>query len=159
MPQCTHEEGLIPPATDSGGPRKHGKVSTFLVNGFQVGIWQIKMARGSQQYTAFTVGNLGFYMFTRMPFGLCNALMTFQRLMQNTLGELNFMYCVIYLDDIIVFSCMEEEHLECLCVVFERFWEFNLKLMSSKCLFFQLEIMYLAHHISWRGILPSRESV
>ena len=52
---------------------------------FRSGFWQIKMALESQQYTAFTVGNLGFYDFTCMPFGLCNALATFQCLMQNTL--------------------------------------------------------------------------
>ena len=125
---------------------------------FKSGFWQIKMAPGSQQYTAFTVGNLGFYEFTRMPFGLCIAPATFQHLMQNT-GELNLTYCVIYLDDVIVFGCMEEEHLECLCVVFKRFREFNLKLKPSKCSFFQLEIMYLAHHVSQRGILPSQENV
>ena len=120
----------------------------FLSMHFKSGFWQIKMALESQQYTAFTVGNLGFYEFTRMPFGLCNAPATFQHLMQNTLGELNLTYCVIYLDDVIVFGHMEEEHLECLCVVFERFREFNLKLKPLKCLFFQSEIMYLAHHIS-----------
>ena len=105
------------------------------------------------------VGNLGFYEFTRMPFGLCNALATFQHLMQNTLGELNLTYCVIYLDNVIVFSHMEEEHLKCLHVVFERFREFNLKLKPSKCSFFQSEIVYLAHHVSQRGILPSQENV
>ena len=126
---------------------------------FKSGFWQIKMTPESQQYTAFRVGNLGFYKFTCMPFGLCNALETFQHLMQNTLGELNLTYCVIYLDDVIVFGHMEEEHLECLCVVFERFHKFNLKLKPLKCSFFQLEIVYLAHHISRRGILPSRENV
>ena len=88
---------------------------------FKSGFWQIKMAPELQQYTVFMVGNLGFYEFTHMPFGLCNALVTFQHLMQNTLGKLNLMYCVIYLDDVIVFGCTEEEHLECLCMVFERF--------------------------------------
>ena len=102
---------------------------------FKSGFWQIKMALESQQYTAFMMGNLGFYEFTCMPFGLCNAPATFQHLMQNTLGELNPTYCVIYLDDVIVFSCTEEEHLEHLCVVFERFWEFNLKLKPTKCSF------------------------
>ena len=126
---------------------------------FKSGFWQIKMVLGLQQYTAFTVGNVGFYEFTRMPFGLCNTPTMFQRLMQNTLGELNLTYCVIYLDDVIVFSRMTEEHLEHLCMVFERFWEFNLKLKPSKCSFFQLEIVYLAHHVLRRGILPSRENV
>ena len=103
---------------------------------FKSGFWQIKMAPDSQQYMAFTVGNLGFYEFTHMPFGLCNAPVIFQHLMQNTLGELNLTYCVIYLDDIIVFGCTEEEHLECLHMVLERFREFNLKLKPSKCSFF-----------------------
>ena len=126
---------------------------------FKSGFWQIKMAPELQQYTAFRVGNLGFYKFTHMLFGLCNALATFQHLMQNTLGELNLTYCVIYLDDVIAFSHMEEEHLERLCMVFERLWEFNLKLKPSKCSFFQSEIVHLAHHVLWRGILPSQENV
>ena len=115
---------------------------------FKSGFWQIKMAPESQQYTAFTVGNLGFYKFTHMLFGLCNAPATFQHLMQNTLGELNLTYCVIYLDDVIIFGRTKEEHLERLCVVFKRFQEFNLKLKPLKCSFFQLEIIYLAHYVS-----------
>ena len=115
---------------------------------FKSGFSQIKMAPESQQYTAFMVGNLRFYKFTYMPFRLCNTLVTFQCLMQNTLGELNLTYCVIYLDAVIIFGCTEEEHLEHLHVVFKRFREFNLKLKPSKCLFFQSEIVYLAHHVS-----------
>ena len=126
---------------------------------FKSGFWQIKMAPGSQQYMVFTVGNLRFYEFICMPFRLCNAPATFQHLMQNTLGKLNLTYCVIYLDDVIVFSHTEEEHLERLRVVFERFCEFNLKLKPLKCSFFQSEIVYLAHHVSRRGILPSWENV
>ena len=115
---------------------------------FKSGFWQIKMAPELQQYTAFMVGNLRFYEFTCMPFGLCNTPVTFQHLMQNTLGKLNLTYCVIYLDDVIGFGRTEEEHLECLCIVFERFREFNLKLKPSKCSFFQFEIVYLAHQVS-----------
>ena len=126
---------------------------------FKSGFWQIKMAPELQQYMAFTVGNLGFYEFTHMPFGLCNAPATFQCLMQNTLGKLNLTYCVLYLDDVIIFGCMEENHLECLHMVFERFWEFNLKLKPSKCSFFQSEIIYVAHHVSRWGILLSHNNV
>ena len=103
---------------------------------FKSGFWQIKMASESQQYTAFMVGNLRFYEFTHMPCGLCNAPATFQCLMQNTLSELNLMCCMIYLDDVIIFGHTEEEHLEHLRMVFERFQEFNLKLKPSKCSFF-----------------------
>ena len=79
--------------------------------------------------------------------------------MQNTLGELNLTYCVIYLDDVIVFERLEEEHLEHLCVVFKCFREFNLKLKPSKCSFFQSEIAYLACHVSREGIHPSQDNV
>ena len=71
--------------------------------------WQIKMDELSKQCTAFTVGNLGFLKYDCMPFGLCNAPAMFQRLMQN---------CLIYLDDIIFFSQMTEEHLHHLHIVF-----------------------------------------
>ena len=82
--------------------------------------WQIRMDEASKQYTAFTVGNLGFFKCDRMPFGLCNVPATFQRLMQNCMGELNFIYCLIYLDDLIVFSWTAEEHLHHLRVVFDH---------------------------------------
>ena len=110
--------------------------SHFSTMDFKSRFWQVCIAPGLQQYTTFTVGNLGFYEFTHMPFGLCNAPATFQHLMQNILGELNLTYCVIYLDDVIIFGQMEEEHLKRLCVVLERFCEFNLKLKPLKCLFF-----------------------
>ena len=68
------------------------------------GFWQIKMDKSSKKYTAFTIGNLGFFECDCMHFGLCNTPATFQQLMQNCLGELNLKYCLIYLDDIVVFS-------------------------------------------------------
>ena len=98
--------------------------------------WQIKMDKALKQYTAFTVGNLGFFECDRMPFRLCNAPATFQRLMQNCMGELNFIYCLIYLDDLIMFSRTAEEHLHQLHVVFNCLREYNLKLKPSKCSLF-----------------------
>ena len=83
------------------------------------GFWQIKMEEASKQYTAFTVGDLGFFKCDCMPFGLCNALVTFQWLMQNCLGELNLIYCLIYLDDLIMFPGTAEEHLCRMHVVFD----------------------------------------
>ena len=75
----------------------------------------------SKQYTAFTLGSMGLYECKSMPFELCNAPSTFQKLMLNCLGELNLTYCLIYLDDVIIFSRTEEEHLEQMRVVFDRF--------------------------------------
>ena len=88
------------------------------------------MEEASKQYTAFTVGNLGFFKCNCMPFGLCNAPATFQQLMQNCLGELNLIYCLIYLDDLIVFLQTVEEHLHHLCVMFDWLREYNLKLKT-----------------------------
>ena len=85
------------------------------------GFWQVPMDKESKQYTAFTLGSMGLYECKSMPFGLCNAPPTFQRLMLNCLGELNLTYCLIYLDDVIIFSQTEEEHLERMRVIFDQF--------------------------------------
>ena len=76
------------------------------------GYWQVEMDEGSKAPTAFTVGPLGFYECERMAFGLTNAPATFQCLMESCLGELHLNWCIIYLDDIIVFSKTPEEHLK-----------------------------------------------
>ena len=123
------------------------------------GFWQVPMDDESKQYTAFTLGSMGLYECESMPFGLCNAPPTFQRLMLNCLGELNLTYCLIYLDDVIFFSKTEEEHLEWMRVVFDRFHEHGLKLKPSKCEVFKTEINYLAHHVSKRGVLPSKKNL
>ena len=126
----------------------------FSTMDLKLGFWQVKMAKDSQQYTAFMVGSMGVYEFLRLPYRLCNAPVTFQRLMQNCLGELNLTYALIYLDDVIVFSWMEEEHLHHLRVVFGRFLEHGLKLKLSKCHFLQDEITFLGHEISADGMKP-----
>ena len=121
----------------------------------KLGFWQIKIEEASKQYTTFTVGNLGFFECNYMPFGHCNALDMFQRLMQNCLGELNLIYCLIYLDDLILFLQTAEEHLHRLHMVFNQFWEYNLKLKPSKCSLFKEDINYLAHQVSKQGVQPS----
>ena len=130
--------------------------STFDMNS---GFWQVPVDKESKQYTAFTLGSMGLYECESMPFGLCNAPPTFQRLMQNCLGELNLTYCLIYLDDVIVFSDTPEEHLRRMHVVFDRLHEHGLKLKPSKCEVFKSEINYLAHHVSRKGVLPSKKNL
>ena len=95
-------------------------------------LWQIKMDKSSKQYTAFTIGNLGFFECNHMPFGLCNAPAMFQQLMQNCLGDLNLIYCLIYLDDKVAFSHTAEEHPHCLHVVFNQFREYNFETEAIK---------------------------
>ena len=130
--------------------------STFDMNS---GFWQVPMAEESKQYTAFTLGSMGLYKCESMPFGLCNTPPTFQRLTQNCLGELNLTYYLIYLDDVIVFSNMPDEHLRRMRVVFDCLRKHGLKLKPSKCEVFKSEINYLAHHVSWEGVLPLKKNL
>ena len=123
------------------------------------GFWQVKMDEESRQYTAFTVGSMGVYEFLHMPYSLCNAPATFQCLMQNCLGELNLMYTLIYLDDMIIYSKTEDEYLVRLHAVLERFMENSLKLKPSKCNFFCTKINYLGHKVSTAGMEPGTEGL
>ena len=118
------------------------------------GFWQIPMAGDSRQKTAFTVGNLGFYEFLRMPFGLTNAPATFQRAMERCLGDMNLVECLIYLDDVIVFSGTMQGHLERLKRAFQRFRDAKMKLKPSKCELFRTKLTYVGHVVSREGILP-----
>ena len=120
--------------------------------------WQIAMDEALKQYIAFTIGNLGFFEYECMLFGSCNTPARFQRLMQNCLGELNMTHCLSYMDDMIVFSKTEEEHLHHLCIVFECFREHHLKLKPTNCEFFKSKINYLAYHVSKEGIQLSKEN-
>ena len=67
--------------------------------------------------------------------------------MQNCVRELNLTYCLIYLNDIIIFLQTAGEHLHCLHVIFDQFRKHNLKLKLSKCNLFRSEITYLAHWV------------
>ena len=110
------------------------------------------MDEDSKPLIAFTVGALGFYECERMPFGLTNAPATFQRLLESCLGELHLSWCIIYLDDIIVFSTTPTEHLKRLRGVFEKLAKAGLKLKPNKCEFFKTKIAYLGHIVSIKGI-------
>ena len=116
------------------------------------GYWQVKMDEESKPLTAFTVGLLGFYECKRMPFGLTNTPATFQRLMETCLGDLNLHWCIIYLDDIVIFSKDPASHLKRLEVVFWKLEEAGLKLKPSKCELFWRQLAYLGHVISAKGV-------
>ena len=82
----------------------------------------------SKPLTTFTMGPLDFYERKMMPFGLNNTPETFQKLMETCLGDLNLHWCIIYLDDIIIFSKDLASHLERLEAVFWKLEEARLKL-------------------------------
>ena len=117
------------------------------------GYWQISMESFSVEKTAFiTYG--GLYEFRVMPFGLCNAPGTFQRCMEAILQGLISKIALVYIDDVIVFSSIFEEHLSDLAKVFQRFRAANVKLKPSKCKFAQSEVIYLGHVVNASGIKP-----
>ena len=109
------------------------------------GNWQVELDKESIPLMAFTVGPLGFYEFVRMPFGLTNVPATFQRLIESCLGELHLDWCIIYLDDIIIFSKNPDEHITRLEGVFEKLAKAGLKFKPSKCEFFHSSLKYLGH--------------
>ena len=121
--------------------------------------WHVEMEEDSKAFTAFSVGPLGFYECKHMPFGLTNAPATFQQLMQSCLGSLHLHYCIIYLDDIIVFSKTLEEHVIRLRAVFEKLKQVGLKIKPSKCEFFRQELTYLGHVVSREGIQADPKKV
>ena len=119
----------------------------------------MELTEASRPLTAFTIGPLGFYECVQMPFGLTNAPATFQCLMESCLGEMHLKWCIIYLDDIIVFSKTPEEHIEKLRGVFKKLSAAGLRLKPSKCEFFKSRITYLGHTVSKDGIETEKKKV
>ena len=115
------------------------------------GYHHIALGKSSRAKTAFVM-SFGKYEFLMVPFGLAQAPAYFQLLMSKVLKGLKF--AMTYLDNIIIFSQDELQHLEHLEIVFSCLWEAGLKMKCSKCDFFKSEIHYLGHLISPEGISP-----
>ena len=124
----------------------------FSVVDLKSGYWQVEVDERDKKYTAFTVGPLGLFECNRLPFGLCNSPSTFQRLMQQVLGELYMKCSTVYLDDILIYSDSYEEHLRHLELVFAKLKRYGLKLNTRKCQFFRKKVKYLGHIISEEGV-------
>lgn len=121
---------------------------------------QVPVAEADWPKTAFCTP-FGLFEWNRMPFGLCNAPSTFQRLMQRVVGDQLCQSLLLYLDDIVFFSSTVEQHLERLEVVLGRLRQEGLKAKLTKCAFFQKEVRYLGHVISDQGVStdPSKVEV
>ncbi|GBM22027.1 Retrovirus-related Pol polyprotein from transposon 297 [Araneus ventricosus] len=120
------------------------------------GYWQVEIQPEDKEKTAFTTGQ-GLWQFKVMPFGLCNAPATFERLMETVLRGLTSEACLVYLDDIIIVGRTFQEHLNNIRKVFQRLQNANLKLSPKKCRFFRKEVSYLGHIISSDGVKTDPE--
>jgi len=110
----------------------------------------------SKEKTAFTTWS-GLYQFVVMPFGLCNAPATFQRLMETVLTGLTRHSCMVYLDEFLVIGATFQDHLENLQKVFARLRVAGLCLKPQKCSFAKREVTYLGYVVSSDGIYIPRQ--
>jgi len=131
----------------------HG-AQIFSTLDLRSGYWQIGLQASAREKTAFII-HRGLYEFTVLPFGICNSPSTFQRLMEHVLRGLNWKTCLIYIDDIIVYTRNVKEHLTHLEDVFLRLHQANVKLKPSKCFFARDHVEYLGHIVSKDGIRPN----
>lgn len=112
---------------------------------------QVPVTEGDRAKTAFCTP-FGLFEWNRMPFGLCNAPGTFQRLMQRMFGDQQCHSVLLYLDDIVIFSSTVAQHLQRLEMVLTRLQSEGLKAKLGKCAFFKPEVQYLGHVISQHGV-------
>lgn len=115
------------------------------------GYLQVPVSEQDRSKTAFCTP-FGLFEFNRMPFGLCNAPSTFQRLMERLFGDQQCQSLLLYLDDVVVFSSSVVQHLERLGMVLGRLEKEGLKAKLEKCAFFKQEVKYLGHVISAQGV-------
>lgn len=144
----------LPNITDLIQGYKSGDQVWFSVIDVAEAYHQIDMEESDIPLTGFSTFQ-GHYEYLKMPFGLCNAPRTFQNFINLTLSGLTGESCMVYLDDIIVFSSQGvEDHLKKLEEVFARLDEVNIKLKPAKCNFMMKKVKYLGHIITQQGVQP-----
>lgn len=137
---------------------KLGKCQYFSTLDLASGFHQIELAKKDIHKTAFSVEG-GHYEFLRMPFGLKNAPATFQRVMDNILREHVGVICLVYMDDIIIYSTSLQEHLINISKVMETLRKHNLKIQIDKSEFLQKEVAFLGHIVTPEGVKPNPDKI
>src|SRR5437868_8020301 len=122
------------------------------------GYWQVQMHLKDREKTAFTT-RFGTYEFNVMPFGLCNASATLQRLMDRIYKDIAWKFVVVYLDDTIIYSRIFEDHLKHLREVFIRIRKAGLRLNLEKCKFWMQRLPFLGHIVTPQEIAPDPSKV
>ena len=150
-PQCKNQEGCIPLPRIDESLDVLGKARYFSANDLASAYNQVEVHPSDRHKTAFATP-MGLYEYNRMPFGLCNAPGTFQRLMQTLFREELLQILLVYLDNIIVYSDNIADHLKRLERVFQKLREHGLKIEAEKCQFFQSRVKYLGHVVLVEGV-------
>ena len=150
----THHDAYPLPRIDSTLDSLAGS-TYFTTLDLASGYWQVEVEEQDREKTAFSTPR-GHFEFNVMRFGLTNATATFRRLMDCVLAGLTETQCLIYIDDIIVFSRSFPEYLQRLRNIFKALRGAGLKLKLSKCHFAKGEVNFLGHVVSAAGIHPDR---
>ena len=155
--QITTRDAFPLPRVDDAIDAMHG-CKYFTTLDLASGYWQVELEDSSKAKSAF-VTPFGLFQWNVMPFGLCNAPGTFQRLMFSVLQGLIPLLCLVYLDDIIVFSATFQDHLSNLRQVLTRLRKAGLKIKPSKCHLAQPSVKYLGFQFSRSGVSPDADKL
>ncbi|KAE9346821.1 hypothetical protein PF008_g8105 [Phytophthora fragariae] len=135
-----------------------GDARLFSTMDIASGNWNVPMHENSVAKTAFTC-KYGLYEWLVVPFGLCNAVPAFERLMETVLVDLKWRVCLVYLDDCVIFSKDFPSHLIRVRQVLTRFRQAGFKLKMKKCHWGRSQVAFLGHIVTPTGILPNPEKV
>jgi hypothetical protein len=130
----------------------------FTTLDLKSGYWQVDLHPDDIEKTAF-VCHRGLFEFTRLPFGLVNAPGQFQRLMSSILSEHLGRTCLVYIDDIVVFSKDKDAHRADVQKILDTIHDAGLTLKLKKCFFCKEQVELLGYTVSASGISPQEDKV
>ena len=140
---------------------KLGDAKFFTTLDLGSAFWQVPLRKQNREKTGFAC-ELGLFQWKRMPFGLCNATATFQRLMAQALTSVTKKYgnlIMCYVDDVVIATPTLEDHIERLEEVFSCMKQSGLKCKPSKCEILRDSIKYLGRLVDKHGVRPDPEAV
>ena len=140
---------------------KLGDANFFTTLDLGSAFWQVPLRKKDREKTGFAC-ELGLYQWKRVPFGLCNATATFQRLMAQTLTRVTKKYgnlVMCYVDDVVIATTTLEDHIDRLDEIFGCMKRAGLKCKPSKCEILRDSIKYLGRMVDRHGVRPDPEAV
>ena len=148
----TKRDGYLMPRVDDSLAALNGSrffTSLDLTAAFN----QIPMGESSKDLTSFSTPD-GTFRYNRMPFGLVNGPAVFHRFIDNVMAGLKWSVCMVYMDDVLIYSRTFAEHLEAMEAVFARIDENGLRFKAKKCYVGVDEVKFLGHVVCRDGIKP-----